>query len=106
LSTDATNDTPQRMKAWAEKFKIGEGWTLASGKKSDVTTLLKSLGLYVDVPQRHQSALIIGNQTIGWVRASSWQSPEKLLKVIDEAAAADKQAAEKQALEKQASAAK
>jgi len=97
LSTDATNDTPPRMKAWAEKYKVGEGWTLASGNKSDVTTLLKSLGLYVDIPQRHQSALIIGNQESGWVRASSWLPPEKLLKIIDAAAAADKPAAEKQA---------
>jgi cytochrome oxidase Cu insertion factor (SCO1/SenC/PrrC family) len=86
LSTDAANDTPQKMKAWGEKFHVGPGWTLASGNKDDVDTLLKSLGLYVEIPQRHQSALIIGNQANGWVRASSWSSPENLVKVIDAAA--------------------
>lgn len=87
VSVDAANDTPERMKAWGEKFHVGEGWTLASGNKAEVATLLKSLGLYVDLPQRHQSALIIGNQSSGWVRTSSWSAPEKLLKVIDAAAA-------------------
>ena len=92
LSTDAARDTAPRMKAWGDKFHLGPGWTLASGNKADVDTLLKSLGLYVDIPQRHQSALIIGNQTSGWMRASSWSSPEKLLKVIDGVSAGAAQA--------------
>jgi len=33
--------------------------------------------------QKHQSALIIGNQQMGWVRVSSWASPAKLAQVID-----------------------
>src|SRR5947209_5661334 len=65
LSTDPENDTPARMKAWAEKFHIGSGWTLASGNKADVQNLLKSLGLYVDIPQRHQSLLMIGGESSG-----------------------------------------
>jgi protein SCO1 len=82
VSVDPKRDTPQKMKAWGEKFHIGQGWTLVSGKKEDIETLLKSFGLYVDV-QRHQSALIIGNQKQGWVRVSSWASPTKLAQVID-----------------------
>lgn len=82
VSVDPKRDTPPQMKAWGEKFHIGHGWTLVSGKKDDIETLLKSFGLYVDM-QRHQSALIIGNQTRGWVRVSSWASPSKLAQVID-----------------------
>jgi len=82
VSVDPENDTPKQMKAWAAKFHTGPGWTLVSGKKESVTTLLKSLGLYVDM-QRHQSALIIGNNKDGWVRVSSWASAEKLAQVID-----------------------
>ena len=93
VSVDPMNDTPERMKAWGEKFHIGPGWTLVSGDKGQVETLLKSLGLYVALPQRHQSALIIGNQKAGWVRASSWSSPEKLVKVIDGLAPAARQTA-------------
>jgi protein SCO1 len=92
VSVDPENDTPERMKAWGEKFHLAQGWTLVSGKKEDVQTLLKSLGLYVETPQRHQSALMIGGQKTGWVRASSWSSPEKLVKVLEGLAPAGGQA--------------
>ena len=83
VSVDPANDTPAAMKAWGEKFHIGPGWTLVSGKTEDVQSLLKSLGLFVDI-QRHQSMLIVGNQKSGWMRVSSWSSPARLEQVIDE----------------------
>jgi cytochrome oxidase Cu insertion factor (SCO1/SenC/PrrC family) len=83
VSVDPANDTPAAMKAWGEKFHIGPGWTLVSGKTEDVQSLLKSLGLFVDV-QRHQSMLIIGNQKSGWRRVSSWSSPATLAQVVDD----------------------
>jgi protein SCO1/2 len=86
LSTDPENDTPTRLKAWAEKFHIASGWTLASGNKADMQTLLKSLNLYVDIPQRHQSLLMVGGESSGWVRVSSWTPPEKLVKLVDSVA--------------------
>ena len=82
VTVDPKRDTAQKMKAWSEKFNIGQGWTLVGGQKDDIESLLKSFGLYVDM-QRHQSALIIGNQRQGWVRVSSWASPTKLAQVID-----------------------
>jgi cytochrome oxidase Cu insertion factor (SCO1/SenC/PrrC family) len=84
VSVDPENDTPEKMKAWGEKFHVGTGWSLVSGKKEDVESLLKGLGLYVAIPARHQSALIIGNQKSGWSRVSSWSTPEKLARVVDE----------------------
>ena len=84
VSVDPENDTPEQMKAWGEKFHIQKGWSLVSGKKEDMETLLKSLGLYVAIPQRHQSALIIGNQKSGWSRVSSWSTAEKLARIVDE----------------------
>lgn len=84
VSVDPENDTPERMKAWGEKFHIQTGWSLVSGKKDDVEALLKSLGLYVAIPQRHQSALLIGNQKSGWSRVSSWSTAEKLARIVDE----------------------
>jgi protein SCO1/2 len=83
VSVDAENDTPARMKDWAEKFHIGSGWTLLSGNRADVDTLLKSLGLYVELRQRHQSALMIGSAATGWVRISSWTPSEKLAKLAE-----------------------
>jgi len=83
VSVDAENDTPARMKDWAEKFHIGRGWTLLSGNRTQVDTLLKSLGLFVELRQRHQSALMIGSSATGWVRVSSWTSSEKLAKLAE-----------------------
>ncbi|MGE5322852.1 MAG: SCO family protein [Actinomycetota bacterium] len=82
VSVDPANDTPAALKAWGEKRRIGPGWTLVGGQTENVESLLKSLGLFVDL-QRHQSMLIIGNQKQGWVRVSSWSSPEKLAQAID-----------------------
>ena len=83
VSVDAENDTPARMKDWAEKFHIGPGWTLLSGNRTEVDTLLKSLGLFVELRQRHQSALMIGSAATGWVRISSWTPSEKLAKLAE-----------------------
>ena len=83
VSVDSQNDTPARMKDWGEKFHIGPGWTLLSGNRAKVDTLLKSLGLSVPLPQRHQSALMIGSTASGWVRVSSWTSSEKLAKLAE-----------------------
>jgi cytochrome oxidase Cu insertion factor (SCO1/SenC/PrrC family) len=83
VSVDPQNDTPTRMKEWGEKFHIGPGWTLLSGNPAEVDTLLKSLGLSVPLPQRHQSALMIGSTATGWVRVSSWTSAEKLVKLVE-----------------------
>lgn len=83
VSVDPENDTPARMKEWGEKFHIGSGWTLLSGNRTEVDTLLKSLGLFVELRQRHQSALMIGNAATGWVRISSWTPSEKLAKLVE-----------------------
>jgi len=83
VSVDAKNDTPVRMKDWGEKFHIGPGWTLLSGNPAEVDTLLKSLGLSVPLPQRHQSALMVGSTATGWVRISSWTPAEKLAQLAE-----------------------
>jgi cytochrome oxidase Cu insertion factor (SCO1/SenC/PrrC family) len=92
VSVDAENDTPARMKDWGEKFHIGPGWTLLSGKRDQVDTLLKSLGLFVELRQRHQSALMIGSAATGWVRVSSWTPSEKLAKLAESMLSAKPQA--------------
>src|SRR6185312_8328084 len=82
ISVDPQRDTPPQMQVWGEKFHIAHERTPVGGKKDGIEGLLKSFGLYVDM-QRHQSALIIGNQRQGWVRVSSWASPARLSQVID-----------------------
>ncbi len=40
VSVDPTTDTPERLKAFAEKFKAGPGWTFVTGGKPEISALL------------------------------------------------------------------
>jgi hypothetical protein len=57
---------------------------LLSGNKAETEALLKSLGLFAPGNQRHQTAVLIGNRTTGWIRASGFFSEEKLQKLVDD----------------------
>lgn len=84
ISVDPEHDTPERMKAWGKKFKVGSGWVLLSGNKAETEELLKSLGLFAPGSQRHQTTVLIGNRNTGWIRASGFASEEKLHKMVEE----------------------
>lgn len=84
ISVDPENDTPQHMKDWGEKFHVAAGWILVSGTKPNLEQLLKSLGLFAPGAKRHQTAVLIGNRTTGWIRESGFASQAKLKNTIDE----------------------
>lgn len=84
ISVDPEHDTPARMRAWGKKFNVGRGWVLLSGNKAETEELLRSLGLFAPGSQRHQTTVLIGNRTIGWIRASGFASEKKFQKVVDE----------------------
>ena len=84
ISIDPMNDTPDRLKIWSAKFYEGGGWTLLTGKKPEVDSLLKALGLFSPERQDHTSTVLIGNYKAGWTRANSLASPNKLLQTIEE----------------------
>ncbi|MFJ3076483.1 SCO family protein [Pseudomonas sp. NPDC087029] len=81
ISIDPYNDTPATLKRYAEKFAIGPGWTLLTGKPEDIEQLRRRLGLYIDGLENgrskdHNLSLIIGNQATGrWMKASPFESP-------------------------------
>jgi len=77
VSVDPGNDTPARLKAWAEKFGHGgPGWTLVTGEREQVSTLLKALGAYTADPASHSPLLLLGNDATGhWTRAHGLAPP-------------------------------
>jgi protein SCO1/2 len=83
VSIDPLNDTPERLKAWSEKFHAVEGWTLVTGVKPEIDRLLKSLGLFAPERQDHSSTVLIGSSAAGWTRASALASPDKLLDIVE-----------------------
>jgi len=86
ISVDPVTDTPQRLKAWAAKFNAKPGWSLVTGKKDEIDTLLKALGGYSARPQDHTPmALVINDDKGVWTRTYGLASSAKLLAVIDAA---------------------
>ena len=69
ISIDPAHDTPQVLKAYAEKFDVAQGWLFLTGKEADITLLRKKLGLYdeeqKDNLKEHPLTQIIGNQKTG-----------------------------------------
>lgn len=85
ISVDPVTDTPERLKAWAAKFKARPGWTLVTGAKTDIDNLLRALGTYTAAKEDHTPMTIVANDAKGvWTRAYGLAAPAKLLEAIDE----------------------
>ena len=88
ISVDPATDTPERMKAWGEKFKAGPGWTLVTGAKPQVDEVLRALGASASSPADHTPAVLVGNDAKNqWTRAYGLARPSVLVKLLDDAAA-------------------
>ena len=84
ISIDPDTDTPDRLKAWSEKFEAGPGWTLLTGKKQDVFELLKSLEVYSAVKEEHAPLVLLGKEgTDRWIRANGLSDPKQLANTLN-----------------------
>lgn len=86
ISIDPERDTPQALKAYAEKFHAGPGWTFLTGKKEDIDLISRRLGLWSPPAQTkdgHTPHLLIGNEATGqWMRDSAGDNPRFLANLI------------------------
>jgi len=87
ISIDPAHDTPAALKAFAEKYHAGPGWTFLTGSAGDIERLSKSLGLYAapdpDNKDGHMPALLIGNEATGqWIRGSALDNPRMTATMI------------------------
>ena len=88
ISVDPTVDTPERLHTFAEKFNAGPGWTFVTGDKSEIDSLLNSLGAAVANKNDHTPMIMIGNDGADyWTRAYGLSSPSQLVELIATAAA-------------------
>lgn len=84
VSVDPTEDTPTRLKAYAEKLDARRGWYFLTGEKANVDFALRKLGGYVDDKQDHTNIFIIGNERTGlWKKAFGLARPDDIIKVVD-----------------------
>jgi len=83
ISIDPKHDTPEVLKAYAEKYHVGPGWLFLTGKPSDIDLISKKLGLYSDPDPSnrdgHTPGLMVGNEPGGqWMRNSATDNPRFL----------------------------
>ncbi len=83
VSVDPATDTPERLKAWGQKFGAGPGWTLVTGDREEITRLLKSLGVFTASISDHSPLVLMGNDARHqWTRAYGLAAPAKLADLI------------------------
>jgi protein SCO1/2 len=84
VSIDPVNDTPERLAAWSHRFGAGPGWTLVTGRPTDITEVLKSLGVYTASPASHTPVVLVGNEMTGqWERVDGLAAPKAIVAAID-----------------------
>lgn len=86
ISIDPEHDTPEVLKAYAEKFHAGPGWLFLTGKQEDINLAARKLGLYFDPGLNrdgHTVELMIGNEPSGqWTRNAATDNPRFLASTI------------------------
>ena len=84
ITVDAENDTPQRIREYAERFNPRPGWYFLTGVPENVAFVLAKLGQRVDNPGNHKNILIVGNEPTGlWKKALVLAQPAELLEIVD-----------------------
>jgi protein SCO1/2 len=84
ISVDSENDTPAKLKEFADKFHAQRGWYFLTGPKENVSFALQRLGQYTETPEDHQGIILMGNDTTGlWKKAFGLAGADKLIEVFD-----------------------
>jgi protein SCO1 len=84
ITLDPARDTPEVLKAYAERFHAGPGWLFLTGKKEDIKLVAQKLGLlsYDPTPVNrdgHTPTLMLGDVARGlWMKNSAVDDPRFL----------------------------
>jgi protein SCO1 len=98
ISIDPEHDTPKVLKEYAERFKVGAGWSFLTGSKADTTLLRKKFGLYREEVaennlNEHNISFIIGNERTGqWMKKTPFDEPGTLVRLLGYTLSNDKSA--------------
>lgn len=89
VSIDAQRDKPEVLKAYADKYRVGPGWTFLSGSKADVTLIRQKLGMYRDDGKQeknlgeHNINVLMGNEAGGqWIKRSPFEETGALVRIL------------------------
>ena len=69
ISVDPENDTPARLKTYAEAMRAGPGWRFLTGLPEDIRAIRDRLGDRSPVLSEHRNEVLLGNGVTGqWQR--------------------------------------
>ncbi|HET8538636.1 MAG TPA: SCO family protein [Anaeromyxobacter sp.] len=89
VSVDPLRDTPQKLLAYAGKWKARPGWTFLTGPKADVDAVLKGVGAYTANFTDHPPMFLVGDGKAGrWTRLNGFPDADRILQQVDELVAA------------------
>jgi protein SCO1/2 len=76
ITIEPEHDTPEVLKAYADKYHVGPGWLFLTGKPADIKLISRRLGLDTlpngNDPDGHTPSLLIGNEATGlWMKNSA-----------------------------------
>lgn len=84
VSTDPLTDTPEKLKAWGERFGVKRGWTLVTGDKQQMDELLLALTGDAARAGEHSPIALIGSGEKGvWIRAYGLEGPQRMIETIN-----------------------
>jgi protein SCO1/2 len=84
VSIDPAHDTPARLTEWARRLGAKPGWTLVTGRKTDLDQILKALGLFTADPAAHSPVVLVGNDAAGsWERVDGLATPSAIMEAVD-----------------------
>lgn len=69
ISIDPENDTPAKLKQYANTFQAGPGWLFLTGRPKDIEAIRYKLGERSRVLSDHRNEILLGNGATGqWAR--------------------------------------
>jgi protein SCO1/2 len=87
LSVDPARDTPQALADYAEMIGAAPGWLFATGRKSDIDSIRKALGMFDRDNETdgtsHLNLVTIGNEPLGqWCAIPALSTPEDIARTV------------------------
>jgi cytochrome oxidase Cu insertion factor (SCO1/SenC/PrrC family) len=80
VTLEPETDTPERLKEFAERYKVGPGWLFLTGPTQDVTDVLKAMDLYSAVPAEHTPIAAVGHEPSGvWMKVLNLKAPAEIV---------------------------
>lgn len=84
LSVDPVIDRPARLRAYAQRYQAGGGWSWLTGDKPAVDRVLSGLGVETANVADHPSVVLVGDARTGrWVRLLGFPSPDEIVAQVD-----------------------